>query len=43
MNIPSWAVTVGLVVIIICTAAWIFSQRTEKTERQDADEDKSDS
>jgi hypothetical protein len=38
MNIPPWAVTVGLVVIIIFAAALMFSQRTDKSKRADAED-----
>ncbi|MBI6557109.1 hypothetical protein YA0850_32730 [Pseudomonas veronii] len=38
MNIPPWAVTVGLVVIIIFAAAWLFSQRTDKSKGADAED-----
>lgn len=32
MNIPAWAVTVGLVVIIIAGAAWVYSRGTDKSD-----------
>lgn len=38
MNIPDWAVTVGLAVYIISGAAWIYSRRSEKSEPQSAAE-----
>lgn len=38
MNIPPWAVTVGLVVIIIFAAAWMFSQRTDKSKGEGAED-----
>lgn len=38
MNIPPWAVTAGLVVIIIFAAAWMFSQRTDKSKGEVAED-----
>lgn len=42
MNIPAWAVTAGLVVIIIVGAAWLYSRSTEQSDRQDTDDDKAE-
>lgn len=38
MNISPWVVTVGLVVIIIFVAAWMFSQRTDKSKDEAAED-----
>jgi hypothetical protein len=38
MNLPPWAVTVGLVVIIIFAAAWMFSKRTGKSKGEDSED-----
>nr|WP_192963496.1 hypothetical protein [Pseudomonas fluorescens]CEK42339.1 hypothetical protein PQBR57_0386 [Pseudomonas fluorescens SBW25] len=38
MNIPPWAVTVGLVVNIIFAAALMFNQRKDKSKGEDAED-----
>ncbi|WAT32283.1 hypothetical protein [Pseudomonas sp. GXZC] len=38
MNIPPWAVTVGLVVLIIFGLVWMFGHRTDKSKGADAEE-----
>lgn len=39
MNIPAWAVTVGLVVIIIAGVAWVYSRGTDKKPTHGSDND----
>lgn len=42
MNIPAWVVTVGLVVVIIAGAAWVYSRGTDQSDPQDTDGDKAE-
>lgn len=42
MNIPAWAVTVGLVVIIIAGAAWVYSRGSDKNDPHGSDNDKAE-
>lgn len=42
MNIPAWAVTAGLVVIIIMGAGWLYSRGAEQSDRQDTGDDKAE-
>jgi hypothetical protein len=42
MLIPQWAMTVGLVVIIVCAIAWMFSKPTDKSSGYAKDCDQSE-
>lgn len=42
MNIPAWVETVGLIVIIIAGAAWVYRRGVGQSDYQGSDNDKAE-